>query len=134
MSKQAVELTEAEWFIIKAVWDNEPCTAPQIQEELFKQTQWTYSTARTLMDRMVGKGLLKAHKEGKMTIYRSAVTPDQAQKGELLYTLKHVFNGALEPMVQCLLNTSNVSREELAKLKQIIAAHEAELKMKGKKS
>src|SRR5208282_5759869 len=74
MSKPTVELTEAEWSVIKAVWDNEPCTAPAIQEKLFPPMGWTYSTVRTLMDRMVAKGVLKARKQGKMTIYNSAVT------------------------------------------------------------
>ena len=124
MNKARVELTKAEWAIIKAVWEQEPCTAPAIQEKLFKQTRWTYSTARTLMDRMAAKGLLSAEKRGKMTYYSSAVTPQQAQRGELFYTLKNAFNGALEPMVQCLLDSGDVSREELERLKQLIAAHE----------
>ncbi len=58
MPKTPIELTEAEWTIIKAVWADEPCTAPAIQQELKKTTNWTYSTVRTLMDRMVAKGLL----------------------------------------------------------------------------
>ena len=49
------------------------------------------------MDRMVAKGVLKARKEGKLTIYHSAVTRAQAQRGELFYALKHAFNGALTP-------------------------------------
>ena len=124
MNKDRVELTEAEWAIIKAVWEQEPCTAPAIQEKLFNQTRWTYSTARTLLDRMAAKGLLTAEKRGKMTYYRSAVTPEQAQRGELLYALKNAFNGALEPMVQCLLDSNEISHEELQRLKQLIAAHE----------
>jgi predicted transcriptional regulator len=60
MPKPEIELTEAEWTIIKAVWEKEPCAAPGIQEKLFKNTEWTYSTVRTLMDRMVVKGLLTA--------------------------------------------------------------------------
>lgn len=124
MPQAPIELTEAEWTIIKAVWDAEPCTAPSIQEKLFPQTAWTYSTVRTLMDRMVGKGLLTAAKERNVTLYRSAVTQAQAQRGELLYALKHAFNGALTPLVQCLLETKKVSRDELDQLKQLIAEHE----------
>ena len=124
MSSKPVELTEAEWTIIKAVWSTEPCTAPAIQERLFKRTKWTYSTVRTLMDRMVNKGLLAAVKERNVTLYTSAVTRSQAQRGELLYTLKHAFNGALAPMVQCLLDTREVSRKELEEIKQLIAEHE----------
>jgi BlaI family penicillinase repressor len=120
MKASPIELTGSEWAIIKAVWDDEPCTAPAIQEKLFAETRWTYSTARTLMDRMVVKGLLRAEKPGKMTSYRSAVTREQAQRGELLYTLKHAFNGALTPMVQCLIETGGLNEAELNELEALI--------------
>jgi BlaI family penicillinase repressor len=120
--KSRTELTESEWAIIKAVWDTEPCTAPVIREKLQRQTAWTYSTVRTLMDRMVIKGLLAAEKVRNLTIYRSAVTREQAQRGELFYALKHAFNGALTPMVQCLLDTGNLSADELTELESLIKA------------
>ena len=122
MSKPTVELTEAEWSVIKAVWETEPCTAPAIREKLFKPTGWHYSTVRTLMDRMVAKGVLKAKKAGKLTIYQSAVTRAQAQHGELFYALKHAFNGALTPMVQCLIESRDLSVQELTKLESLIKA------------
>ncbi len=122
MPQKLIELTEAEWTVIKTVWANEPCAAPAIQEKLFKQTKWTYSTVRTLMDRMVAKGLLSANKVRNTTLYQSAVTREQAQRGELLYALKHAFNGALTPMVQCLLDTNDLSADELAKLETLIKA------------
>ena len=122
MSKPHVELTESEWPVIKAVWETEPCTAPVIHEKLFKPTGWHYSTVRTLMDRMVAKGVLKARKEGKLTVYQSVVTRSQAQSGELFYTLKHAFNGALTPMVQCLLDSKNLKPDELTELEAMIKA------------
>ena len=120
MTKPCIELTEAEWRIIKAVWRKEPCTAPEVQQLVAGQTGWTYSTVRTMMDRMVTKGLLRAAKQGHLTQYRSAVTKREAQRGELLYALKHAFNGALTPMVQCLLDTSRLSANELAELESLI--------------
>jgi BlaI family penicillinase repressor len=131
MPKHEIELTGSEWTIIKAVWENEPCTAPAVQEALFKQTEWTYSTVRTFMDRMVAKGLLKAEKTGKLTMYRSATTQAKARRGELLYALKHAFDGALAPMVQCLLDTKTVSSDELDQIKQMNAAHEETNRGKG---
>jgi BlaI family penicillinase repressor len=122
MAKRRIELTEAEWTIIKAIWASEPCTATAIQERLEKQTQWSYSTVRTIMDRMVVKGLLRAEKAGKVTRFHSAVTQEQAQRGELLYALKHAFNGALTPMVQCLLNTGDLSSKDLAELESLLEA------------
>jgi predicted transcriptional regulator len=71
---------------------------------------------------MVAKGLLKAEKVRNATVYKSAVTRIQAQRGELLYALKHAFNGALTPMVQCLLDNNELSGEELAELESLIKA------------
>ncbi len=122
MPKCKIELTEAEWAIIKAVWESEPCTAPTIRQRLWRTSRWTYSTVRTLMDRMVAKGLLKAEKARHPTIYHSAITREQAQRGELFYALKHAFNGALTPMVQCLLDTGPLSAKELAELESLIQA------------
>ena len=122
MHKKHAELTPAEWTIIKAVWESEPCTAPAIQEKLERDTQWSYSTVRTMMDRMVAKGLLLGRKTGKVTLFSSAVTRDQAQRGELLYALKNAFNGALTPMMQCLLNSGEVSPAELAEMEAMIKA------------
>lgn len=127
MPREKTELTAAEWTIIKAVWDHEPCAAPDIQEKLQRKTGWTYSTVRTIMDRMVVKGLLSAGKIRNLTLYRSAVTRQQAQRGELLYALKNAFNGALTPMLQCLIETGPLSPDELAEL-------EALIKQKRKKS
>jgi BlaI family transcriptional regulator, penicillinase repressor len=118
--KNPVELTEAECPVMKVVWETEPCTAPTVQDQLHKSTGWTYSTVRTLMDRMVAKGILKARKEGKATIYHSAVTRRQAQRTELLYALKHAFNGALAPMVQCLLESKDLDEDELAKIEALL--------------
>lgn len=122
MSTSTNELTETEWILIKSVWEKEPCTAPSIQKRLHARTQWTYSTVRTIMDRMAAKGLLTARKVGKVTFFRSAITREQAQRGELLYALKHAFNGALTPMVQCLLNSGELSSEELDSLEALIKA------------
>ena len=122
MPKKEIELTEAEWTIIKAIWEQEPCTAPAIQQLLEPKTAWTYSTVRTLMDRMAAKGLLVANKERNVTLYASAITKAQAQRGELLYALRNAFNGALTPMVQCLIETKDLNAEELAELESLIKA------------
>ena len=128
MAKPPVELTEAEWTVIKLVWEAEPSTAPAIHQRLQAQTGWAYSTVRTIMDRMVAKGLLRAEKQGKPTLFRSVLTRDQAQRGELLYALKNAFNGALTPMVQCLLNTPGVSQRQLAELEALIQSRKKQTK------
>jgi len=113
------ELTEAEWEIIKTVWDNQPCAAPAVQEVLNKKTGWSYSTVKTLMDRMVKKGLLKQEKIRNLILYSASITKQHARKTEILRTIKRAFDGALTPMMQFMLE-NNLSKKQLAEVEKII--------------
>ena len=120
MLKQKVELTEGEWAIMNAVWECQPCAAPTVQETLQPIKNWTYSTVRTLMDRMVAKGLLTVEKIRNLSLYRAAITRGQAQRGEVLYALKNAFNGALPQMMHCLIESKDLDAGELAELEKLI--------------
>lgn len=120
MATRGYELTEAEWEIIQVVWEHEPCAAPTVQEELETRKQWTYSTVKTLMDRMVAKGLLTTERIRNLILYRSAVTQKQARKGEVARTLARAFGGAFTPMMQFLLESHTISDTELAELESMI--------------
>ena len=120
MAKRNPELTEAEWAIIQAVWENEPCAAPMVQEKLENRKSWHYSTVKTLMDRMVTKGLLTTERICNIILYRSAVTKVQAQKGEIMRAVKRAFDGALTPMMQFMLNEHKLSQKQLAELESLI--------------
>ena len=120
MAKKQSELTEGEWAIIRAVWDNEPCAAPSIQEALESKKGWTYSTVKTMMDRMAAKGLLKTEKIRNLTLYRSAISRTEARRGEVMRTVKRAFDGALTPMMQFMLQTSKLSPKQLSQLEAMI--------------
>ncbi|MHC4461940.1 MAG: BlaI/MecI/CopY family transcriptional regulator [Planctomycetota bacterium] len=120
MAKRNYELTEGEWAIIQAVWDNEPCAAPTIQEELEAHKNWHYSTVKTLMDRMVAKGLLKTEKIRNLFLYRSAITRTEAQTGEIMRAVKRAFDGALTPMMQFLVDSDSLSKKQLGELETMI--------------
>jgi BlaI family transcriptional regulator, penicillinase repressor len=94
-----VLLTNAEWSIMKQVWHHEPVAAPTIQEALAKERKWSYSTVRTLMDRMVTKGLLTSEKLRNLTLFRSAIKQREAQKSEVRSAMRNAFSGAFTPFV-----------------------------------
>ncbi len=133
MAKKNYELTESEWAIIQAVWENEPCAAPTVQEELETRKNWTYSTVKTMMDRMVTKGLLKTERMRNLILYRSVVTRIQAQKSEIMRTVKRAFDGALTPMMQFLLDNHKLSQKQLNELERLIKKKRIKGRAAGKK-
>lgn len=127
------ELTEAEWEIIQVVWEHQPCAAPTVQEELADRKGWTYSTVKTLMDRMVAKGLLTTERIRNLILYRSAISQREAQRGELLRTAKRAFGGAFTPMMQFMLDSDALSHEELDELEALIRKRRRRNGSEGKK-
>jgi BlaI family penicillinase repressor len=114
------DLTEAEWAIIETIWKKEPCAAPTVQEELEHSRGWSYSTVKTLMDRMTQKGLLKTEKMRNLILYRTTITKEQAQKSEIMRAVKRAFNGALTPMMQFLLESDELSDKDINEIEQLI--------------
>ena len=98
----------------------QPCAAPSVQEELAARKKWTYSTVKTLMDRMVGKGLLTTERIRNLILYRAAISQQDAQRGELLRTVKRAFGGAFTPMMQFMVDSDALSRKELDELQGMI--------------
>ena len=114
------ELTEAEWVIMKVVWENEPCAAGTVQETLEKSKDWAYSTVKTTMDRMVNKGLLKISRIRNLQLFSSAISEVDAKQGEFRKMLKRAFDGALTPMMQFLIEHEGLSKTEAEKLRRLV--------------
>ena len=120
MATKEHELTEAEWEIIQVVWEREPCAAPTVQEELAVRRKWTYSTVKTLMDRMVAKGLLTTERIRNLMLYRSVISRQDAQRGELMRAVTRAFGGAFTPMMQFMVENDALSKKELDELEGLI--------------
>jgi len=118
-AKTQIELTEAEWEVMKVVWENEPCAAGTVQEMLASRKDWAYSTVKTMMDRMVRKGALTTTRIRNLNLFHSAISRTEAKTSELRKMLMRAFDGALTPMMQFLLEQQKFSREELTKLREM---------------
>lgn len=118
--KPVAELTEAEWEIMKIVWDKEPCAAGTVQEELAQNKDRAYSTIKTTMDRMVEKGFLRIERIRNLQLFKSCINEIDAKRGEFRKMLKRAFDGALTPMMQFLLEHEGLTRNEAQQLRELI--------------
>ena len=119
-AKLSAELTQAEWTIMKVVWENEPCAAGTVQEALANSKDWAYSTVKTTMDRMANKGFLKIQKIRNLQLFSSAISEVDAKRGEFRKMLKRAFDGALTPMMQFLIEHEGLSKAESAQLRRLV--------------
>ena len=113
------ELTEAEWTIMKVVWESEPCAAGTVQEALAKTKDWAYSTVKGTMDRMAEKGFLQIEKIRNLQLFNSKISETEAKRAEFRKMLKRAFDGALTPMMQFLIENESFSADDLRELRKL---------------
>ena len=130
--KPLVELTEAEWEIMKVVWDIEPCAAGAVQEGLANGRNWAYSTVKTTMDRMAEKGLLEIEKIRNLQLFKSCISEIDAKRGEFRKMLKRAFDGAMTPMMQFLIEHEGLSKTEASQLRDLVKSSEKRKRGKRK--
>lgn len=115
------EMTEAEWEIMRVVWERQPVPAGTVQDALKQKRNWAYSTVKTTMDRMVAKGLLSAQAIRNLQLFSSRISPAQAKRSEFRRMLRRAFDGALAPMMHFLVEDRALSEKELEELQKNIA-------------
>ena len=130
-AESLVELTPAEWEIMKVVWEKQPCTAGAVQERLAGSPCRAYSTVNTTMNRMVKKRLLKIEKIRNLKLFSSCVSEVEAKRVAFRKMLKRAFDGAFTSMVHFLIEHEELSVEEASQLSEL--ANKAQNKRAGHK-
>lgn len=68
------EITPAEWELMRIVWTLGEVTSHQLITLLQRKRDWSESTIKTLLSRLVKKGLLATAKAKRPFLYRATVS------------------------------------------------------------
>jgi BlaI family penicillinase repressor len=120
------EPSEGEWDLLEAVWSLEPTTARDVTEKLEEQRGWAYSTVKTLLDRMVAKGLLVTNKVGSVYQYSSAVARDDLARTSWKRLVERVFGGSNVPALQFVAANTKLTKVQRRALARLIEGEEEE--------
>lgn len=121
--KPQLSISESEWQVMKIIWNDPPLTLPEILERL-SSSGWSKTTIQTYLARLVKKGALTTHRQGKGYLYYPAVTETDCQLAESQNFLSRVYDGSLSKMVLGFVQGGKLSQKELEELKKLIASQE----------
>lgn len=113
-------ISDSEWEVMRIIWTLEPVSSTKIIRELQAKKNWSESTIKTLLRRLVKKDLLNTTKEGRHFIYSANVNQTEAAE-ELLNRMCDMHKG--EVLLQLIAN-SPISKSDLSKIKGIIDTKE----------
>jgi BlaI family transcriptional regulator, penicillinase repressor len=107
-----MRLTEAEWTIMNALWQNHPATARDIADRLASSSSWAYTTIKTMLDRLVEKGALAEAKRGATSLYTPLITKRHARTTALKALADQAFDGAFGPLMHFLIEDRKLGPKE----------------------
>ena len=121
---QPPEPTERELQILKVLWTRGEATVREVYEALRDEVPIVQNTVQAFLRLMEDKGLVAHRPEGRTFVYRPTATGERTKKSLLSGLLDSVFDGALDELVASALAAKKPSREELQRLRELLAEAE----------
>ena len=121
MAAAAPQISDAEWEVMKVIWQRGSATAADVVDDLAPPaSHWHPRTVKTMLNRLVRKGALDFKPEGKRYIYRAKVSRQACVRRATRSFLRRVFDGAAAPAVAHFLEEAHLSPREIEQLKRIL--------------
>ena len=116
-------LTPLELEIMQVLGEVGPCTVAEVQPKL--KAELAYTTVQTMLNVLLRKKKVKRVQEGRAHRYRPTVSRERATGSALSDLVKRMFGGSSEALLMAMVDTRQISAEELARVAQKLAAAEA---------
>ena len=121
-------ISDAEWTVMNVLWQRGTSTLSEVVKELEGRLSWKPRTVQSLIRRLTEKGALAVEAVGREFRYTPAVDQNHCQLEESRSFLDRVFNGRLPPFVAGLMEREEVSKDDLAALREMLNQAEQKLK------
>jgi BlaI family transcriptional regulator, penicillinase repressor len=122
------QISDAEWEVMKALWDQSPASVNELCERLATM-KWHPKTVRTMLIRLAKKGAIDSKVKDGVYHYFPLVSREECSRSAAHSFIDRVFDGALMPMVSHFVSRRPLTAEEKKELKKLLTKRPA-----GKKS
>ena len=118
--KRLPKISEAEWEVMRILWQSGPLTTNEIVDDLTARSSWKSETVRTLINRLAQKKALSFKKKGRRYLYSPKVAESDCVRAETKTFLERFHGGSVEPMLAALVEHEQLTPAQIKRLKQIL--------------
>jgi predicted transcriptional regulator len=121
-----MRISEAEGVVMETLWRRHPLTAEDVIAQVAGPHGWTAATVKTLLNRLLTKQAVAAERDGRRYLYRPLIQRADYVSEESRSLLDRLFDGKLASLVTHFSENEQLSPEDIAQLKRLIAEIEDE--------
>ncbi len=125
-ARKSIQISEAESIVMQVIWDHDPMPTEDVIAALEKHGRWQVSTVKTLLNRLLKKGAVKARKDNRRYIYSAVLTREEWLATESHGFLDRMFGGRVAPLVSYFSQQKKLGKKDIDDLKKLIQELEDE--------
>jgi len=110
----------SEWKVLSLVWEKGPFSAREVCEALQQETDWSASTVKTLLRRLVDKGHLRTRRIGNSFLYSAAGSPMRFLRRAGDSLLQRTNEVTVGPLLAHLVKRGGLSQDDLGELRELV--------------
>lgn len=118
--KKSVSISAAESIVMEVFWTAGALASEDVVAALERHGKWQEATVKTLLNRLLKKGALRARKDGRRYIYSPVLTRDEWLATESRGFLDRMFGGRVAPLVSYFSQHKQLSKKDVEDLKRLI--------------
>jgi len=118
----AAQPTKPELAILKLLWNARWLSAREIADVIGAEFSWSYSTVRTVLERMCDKDLLKKKSEDGVNYYAASVGKIALLTGMIRDFADRVLELDAAPSAAMFADSKLLSKDEIEELERALAA------------
>ena len=115
-----MQISEAESIVMDVLWRQQPLAAEDVVAALAESQQWQEPTIKTLLNRLLKKGAIKASKAGRRYLSTPVLQRQAGMLGESHGLLERLFDGRVAPLVAHFSEHRKLSRKDIAELRKLL--------------
>lgn len=115
-----MQISEAESFVMGVLWQHSPRYAEDVIAQLSEEQDWQEPTIKTLLNRLLNKGAIRAEKHGRRYSYSAVLKREEWVTTESKSLLNRIFDGRIAPLVAHFTEKVKLSKKDIAELKKLI--------------
>jgi BlaI family penicillinase repressor len=122
---EIVQLTELQIAIMRELWTRGEATVAELHEALLPERGLALTTIATVLSRLEKRGVVSHHNRSRQFVYRAELSEDEVRGSMLSDLTDRVFGGDVAALLTHLLSEREMSPGDLARVRELIEAHEA---------
>ena len=120
INKTQPTISDAEWEIMRVVWTNHTVTSKDITEIIKEKMNWKQATIKTLIGRLVDKGMLQTEAVGNKYLYSPLITEEESLKSKTNDFFDQVCNRKVGQTIANLISEATLSHADVKMLEELL--------------